>query len=578
MKKIFTALFVLGYTVFSFAQTIPNNEFETWSGGKPTGWDAPNVMGTNTVNEETASPQSGLKSVKIETKTLLGNTLPGFITLGIFNLSNQTITGGIPFPYRPSKLKGYYKCQPGSGDNGFIGVGLSKIVGGVEDTIGKGMLQFPTAVTVWTPFEVPITWSSPDVPDSLNIIIASSDLSAGSYVVGSLFWVDSLYFEFPTVSSPVLSTTVVSGITDFSAISGGDITSDGGAAVTERGVCWSTNANPTINDSHTSDGSGTGVFSSSITGLSSGTLYHVRAYATNSSGTSYGQEETFTTLLLPSLVSISPSSANAGETLNVTITGVYTHFMQATWTTVDFEFNPGSGVVNSFNVIDDYTIDANITVPSATAAGDYDVYVNNAMDGALSLVNGFHVNGPYLVSINPSSANAGVTLNVTITGADTHFMQATWTTVDFGFNPGSGVVNSYNVIDDYTIDANISIPSITATGYYDVYVDNAIDGALSLINGFYVDILISINSYDNDNISFDLYPNPANKTITVTFNTTYNANTIEIINALGQTVSAKQVIAANKSELLDISAIKPGVYFIKAQTDKGSIIKKLIKE
>ena len=157
-------------------------------------------------------------------------------------------------------------------------------------------------------------------------------------------------------------------------------------------------------------------------------------------------------------------------------------------------------------------------------------------------------------------------------------MQATWTTVDFGFNPGSGVVNSYNVIDDYTIDANISIPSITATGYYDVYVDNAIDGALSLINGFYVDILISINSYDNDNISFDLYPNPANKTITVTFNTTYNANTIEIINALGQTVSAKQVIAANKSELLDISAIKPGVYFIKAQTDKGSIIKKLIKE
>ena len=68
MKKIFTVLFVLGYTVFSFAQTIPNNEFETWSGAKPTGWDAPSVLGTNTISEETASPQSGLISVKIETK------------------------------------------------------------------------------------------------------------------------------------------------------------------------------------------------------------------------------------------------------------------------------------------------------------------------------------------------------------------------------------------------------------------------------------------------------------------------------------------------------------------------------
>lgn len=195
MKKIFTTLFALSYIVFSFAQAIPNNEFETWSGGKPVEWDAPSLLGTNTVSEETASPQSGLKSVKIETKTVFGNTLPGFITLGIFDLASQSISGGEPFPHRPTLLKGYYKCEPGSGDQGFIGVGLSKIVGGVRDTIGKGVLLFPTAVTVWTPFEVTIDWTSPDVPDSLNIIISSSNLTGGSFVVGSKFWVDSLYFE-----------------------------------------------------------------------------------------------------------------------------------------------------------------------------------------------------------------------------------------------------------------------------------------------------------------------------------------------------------------------------------------------
>jgi pectin methylesterase-like acyl-CoA thioesterase len=80
------------------------------------------------------------------------------------------------------------------------------------------------------------------------------------------------------------------------AKSGGSIPSDGGAAVTARGVCWSTNASPTIADTKTSDGTGSGAFTSKITGLTPGTLYHYRAYATNSTTTSYGGDSTFTTL------------------------------------------------------------------------------------------------------------------------------------------------------------------------------------------------------------------------------------------------------------------------------------------
>lgn len=82
-------------------------------------------------------------------------------------------------------------------------------------------------------------------------------------------------------------------------ITGGYITDDGDTTVIARGVCWSTSINPTILNSHTSDSSGTGVFTSNITGLSSATTYHVRAYATNSVGTAYGVDRTFTTLSIP---------------------------------------------------------------------------------------------------------------------------------------------------------------------------------------------------------------------------------------------------------------------------------------
>lgn len=96
-------------------------------------------------------------------------------------------------------------------------------------------------------------------------------------------------------ASPTVSTTVVSSVTATTATSGGNVTSDGGATITARGVCWSTSANPTTSDSKTTDAGTTGSFTSNITGLTASTNYYLRAYATNSVGTSYGAQETFTT-------------------------------------------------------------------------------------------------------------------------------------------------------------------------------------------------------------------------------------------------------------------------------------------
>lgn len=102
--------------------------------------------------------------------------------------------------------------------------------------------------------------------------------------------------SFTTLASlPTVTTSGITSITSNTARGGGDVTYDGGATVSARGICWSTSQNPTINDSHTSNDNGTGNFTSSITGLAPNTTYYVRAYATNKAGTAYGSQESFTT-------------------------------------------------------------------------------------------------------------------------------------------------------------------------------------------------------------------------------------------------------------------------------------------
>ncbi len=101
--------------------------------------------------------------------------------------------------------------------------------------------------------------------------------------------------EDTVLKVPVISTAEVTEITALSAISGGSITSDQGYGVTARGICWSTNATPTITDSITNDGAGGGDFTSNFSNLNAATTYFVRAYATNANGTGYGMALSFTT-------------------------------------------------------------------------------------------------------------------------------------------------------------------------------------------------------------------------------------------------------------------------------------------
>ena len=117
----------------------------------------------------------------------------------------------------------------------------------------------------------------------------------------------------------VTTATEVTGITVISAKCGGEVTFNGNVTVTARGICWSTNQNPTIDDNKTTNGSGVGFYTSNMTNLEHNTTYYVRAYATNEVGTAYGEEVTFTTLekLLPTVTTadvteITFSSAKCG--------------------------------------------------------------------------------------------------------------------------------------------------------------------------------------------------------------------------------------------------------------------------
>ena len=127
-----------------------------------------------------------------------------------------------------------------------------------------------------------------------------------------------------TPELPTVTTRPVSNITQTTASCGGNVTSMGGAMVTERGVCWSTSHNPTVNDSHASSGTGGGSYTVQMTGLTVHTTYYVRAYATNSVGTAYGVEVSFTTLQQASTPTVLTNGVSNVTTTSATGTGSVT--------------------------------------------------------------------------------------------------------------------------------------------------------------------------------------------------------------------------------------------------------------
>jgi gliding motility-associated-like protein len=196
-------------------------------------------------------------------------------------------------------------------------------------------------ITYWTSTDDGATWSAPLTVNTgastcFGMTINVNDLTVNRMKFANLgtndAGVDNILIGPKGINKPFVSTTVATSITVISANSGGNVLAEAGAAVTDRGVVWSTVAGPTVpSPNSTHNGTGTGTFTSNMTGLIAGTTYYYRAYATNSAGTGYGTEYSFTTPAATPTLIANPSSLAFGPVTvgsvapqqSYTLTGVY---------------------------------------------------------------------------------------------------------------------------------------------------------------------------------------------------------------------------------------------------------------
>jgi hypothetical protein len=150
---------------------------------------------------------------------------------------------------------------------------------------------YATTIVSSTTNDGAYTWTVPNTPSS-NCKVRISDAADPTTTDTS----DSKFSIVSNATAPTVTTENISSVTSNSASCSGNVTSDGGAAIKARGVCWSTSPTPTTGDKWKTDNGGIGAFTINITGLTPNTTYYVRAYADNSiDDTSYGAEKSFTT-------------------------------------------------------------------------------------------------------------------------------------------------------------------------------------------------------------------------------------------------------------------------------------------
>jgi uncharacterized protein (TIGR02145 family) len=193
---------------------------------------------------------------------------------------------------------------------------------------------------------------------------------------------NNITFQTTVPAVPSLTTRELLNITNTTAIGGGSITNDGGSNISDKGICWGNSPNPNIIDNKTTDGTGTATFTSFITGLSASSTYYVRAYATNSTGTGYGNQQTF-------------SSSSTSNTLPVVISTSVTGL-----TTVQATFNAevnsqGGGPVTErgavWNTSGNPTVNSKL-VPTSSGIGVYTSTIAGLSGGSNYFIRAYAIN------------------------------------------------------------------------------------------------------------------------------------------------------------------------------------------
>jgi uncharacterized protein (TIGR02145 family) len=297
----------------------------------------------------------------------------------------------------------------------------------------------------------------------------------------------------PVVQSAVIATSTVSNITQTTASCGGNITSDGGGSITARGVCWSKSTDPTISDSKTTDGTGKGTFTSSITGLTTGTTYYVRAYATNSKGTSYGTSKSFST----KNGTIGKISDIDGNSYNTVIIGTQTWLVENLKVTHYNNNDPIPTVTDNTawgNLTTGAYCDYNLSSSNGTKYGHlYNGYV--VMDSRKVCPTGWHI---------PTIAE-WTTLETYLGGASAAGGKMKEDSYDYWWPPNSGASNSsgFTGLPGGTRYSTGTFNDLTSSGYFWGFEGGG-STQLSNRNLYFFSSILNKNDNANDNSGYSI--------------------------------------------------------------------------
>ena len=273
----------------------PDLKVSTYS---ESGWVG-NVFGISSTNSADALTkfiaEDNIQLTRVGTYTGYPGSIVTIDIYDSFNGSNS-LTGLLgSIPAQTCSFTGYNSFDLASPIN----------IGSGDDYYIKVNYQTP-GYNYPVPFEEVISgYANP--PISAGIFWAKSTTSSSWFSLDPYSMDPCVYsysIKSEDINPPSILTSPVNSITIVSAISGGNIIDNGGSAITSRGVCWSTAQNPTTADSNTSDGNDLGSYISTVSGLSPGTTYYLRAYANNIAGTGYGEEISFRTYNLDAIQDI----------------------------------------------------------------------------------------------------------------------------------------------------------------------------------------------------------------------------------------------------------------------------------